>query len=500
MQLKSKIWPKVNILLALSIVFLDRVCAQTPFGVVFDEASYAKLPMIPLTTGVRGDAFPKMVSLRPFCPTPGNQGSISACTGFATGYGAMTIHAALRKRLQTPIAVQQSAFSASYIYNSIKKKYGDCSEGISVESALRFLRDTGDCLYAQFDTARACVARSNPALSRLAQPNRIRDFASVLPLNSAAPLVINTLKSRLRDSLPVIAVVEVYESFAHPPANTKIWKRRPNEPLLGLHCLVVVGYNDETRLFEVMSSWGTDWADGGFFQVDYGDMGNICKAGYVLFTAAHKSAAVTSPSPPKKFSGTPTLSSFALHGNLDFVQVEDRDTGYAFLSQPVRYDAGLGLYFLRSEDLPLGTPYQLTTYGTEGGQYIYMFSCDAVGKMSLHYPKPFFSAISPSTKALITMPSLGSVLKTTRLGDDFLVVLYSDREIPDLGSRLEGLADYRRQNFMERLQEKIPELLSPKKPGADLRYAKDAMTLSARSDGVHGSAAAIVLCLGTAKK
>lgn len=485
---------KINILLALSLVFLDTVYAQTPFGVVFDEASYAKLPMIPLTTGIRGDAFPKMVSLRPFCPIPGNQGSISACTGFATGYGAMTIHAALRKRLKTSEEVQQSAFSASYIYNSIKKKYGDCSEGVSVESALRFLRDTGDCLYGQFDTARACVAQSNLTLSRLAKANRVRDFASILPLNSAAPLIINTLKSRLRDSLPVIAVVEVYESFAHPPTGNKIWKARPNEPLLGLHCLVVVGYNDETRLFEVMSSWGTDWADRGFFQVDYGDMAKICKAAYVLFTAANKSAAVTTPSRPN-FPGIPTLGSLALHGNLEFVQVEERDTGYAFLSQPVRYDAGSGFYFLQAGHLPLGTPYQLTTHGTEGGQYIYMFSCDAAGNVSLHYPKPFFSAISPSAKALITMPSLGSVLKSTRLGDDFVVVVYSDREIPDLADRLEGLADYRRQNFMERLREKIPELLSPKKPGTELQYDKNSMTLTSRSDGAQGSAAAIVLCL-----
>ena len=485
---------KVNILWALSLVFFDMVYAQTSFGVVFDEASYAKLPMIPFTTGIRGDAFPKMVSLRPFCPIPGYQGSISACTGFATGYGAMTIHAALRKHLKTPEAVQQSAFSASYIYNSIKKKHGDCSEGISVESALRFLRDTGDCLYGQFDTARACVAQPNLTLSRLAKANRVRDFASVLPLNSAAPLIINTLKSRLRDSLPVIAVVDVYESFAHPPKGNRIWKGRPNEPLLGLHCLVVVGYNDETRLFEVMSSWGTDWADRGFFQVDYGDMGSICKAAYVLFTAANKDVAVTTPLRPN-FPGIPTLGSFALHGHLEFVQVEDRDTGYAFLSQPVRYDAGSGFYFLQAGHLPLGTSYQLTTYGTEGGQYIYLFACDASGKVSLHYPKPFFSAISPSTKALITMPSLGSALKTTRLGDDFVVVVYSDREIPDLVSRLEGLADYRRQNFMERLREKIPELLSSKKPGTELQYDKNTMNLSARSDGVQGSAAAIVLCL-----
>ncbi|HEX5112630.1 MAG TPA: hypothetical protein VFV79_07275, partial [Saprospiraceae bacterium] len=31
------------------------------------------------------------VDLRPFCPTPQDQGLISSCTGWASGYGALTI-------------------------------------------------------------------------------------------------------------------------------------------------------------------------------------------------------------------------------------------------------------------------------------------------------------------------------------------------------------------------------------------------------------------------
>ena len=207
------------------------------FGIAFDEAQYAALPPIPLSPGIKGDAFPKSITLRPFCPKVGDQGPVSACTGFATGYGAMTIHYALRNRLQKPEQVRDATFSASYIYNSVKQKQGDCAEGISVESALRFLKEKGNCFYAQFDTARACVVKPDTALALRARANRIRDFAPVLPLGSTAPVVINTLKTYLRDSLPVVVVLKVYESFVYPTKGTKIWRKRANEPSLGLHCL-----------------------------------------------------------------------------------------------------------------------------------------------------------------------------------------------------------------------------------------------------------------------
>jgi C1A family cysteine protease len=38
------------------------------------------------------------------------------------------------------------------------------------------------------------------------------------------------------------------------------------------HALVIVGYDDETKLFEVRNSWGENWANGGYAYIRYSDM------------------------------------------------------------------------------------------------------------------------------------------------------------------------------------------------------------------------------------
>lgn len=38
------------------------------------------------------------------------------------------------------------------------------------------------------------------------------------------------------------------------------------------HALVIVGYDDEAKLFEVRNSWGESWANGGYAYIRYSDM------------------------------------------------------------------------------------------------------------------------------------------------------------------------------------------------------------------------------------
>lgn len=465
-------------------------------GVSFDAALYTALPPIALAPGIKGDAFPKSITLRPFCPPVGDQGPLSACTGFATGYSAMTIHYALRNRLQKPEQVRDATFSASFIYNSVKQKQGDCGEGISVESALRFLKEKGNCLYPQFDTARSCVTKPDSALAWRARSNRIKDFAPVLPLGSSAPIVINTLKTYLRDSLPVVVVMHVFESFVYSTKGTKIWRKRANEPSLGLHCLVVTGYDEEKRLFEVMSSWGTDWADRGFCYVDYGDMSEACKAAYILFTSGKAMPKPISGSKrPATFPGIPTLAAFSIEATFDFVRVVERDTDYAFVPEAVTHDARTGLYLVQSGPMRIGTNYQLTNQGTAAGQYIYVFSCNAVGKVEQHYPQPFFSALNPGRNTRITIPSAQSTLRLEQAGDEFVVMLCSEVEITDIRSRLDRLSGYSTTNFMSILRHVFPELIQADRQGAVVQYQPNLMQLTARSNGEQGLSAAIVLGL-----
>ncbi len=484
---------KIIYLFVFLPAFLSAQASRT-FGLAFDEAAYNAVPMIELSDGAKGigDLLP-VVSLRPFCPMPGDQGAVSACTGFAVGYGAMSISYMLRNKLQGSAAMREATFSAHYIYNSVKKIEGDCSEGIGVEAAMRFLKSDGNCRRVEFDTSAHCTKLPDSTLTTWAKRNRIRDFAPVLPYKSEKAVVINTLKTLLNDSVPVVIVLEVPKSFAYLPKGEKIWKRRANEPVIGLHCMVVTGYDEDKRLFEVMSSWGTDWADGGFAQVKYEDMGVACLAAYIMAFNGQREPKILNPIDKNKMAGVlPKLSAFTLSGSFEFRQYEETDTeDNVFVSKPVLYDPKTGLYeLLKDNPTPVGTLYQLQNRQTEAGKYIYMFSCDARGSVKLHYPKPGRSALNPGPNTLLTVPSLQSALKLTQAGDEFVVMLYSETDIMDIQHKIKGLSGYTVQNFHQKLKDTFKEIIQ-----TETQYEQQNMHVKAKSTVETGTIVPIVLHL-----
>jgi len=83
------------------------------------------------------------------------------------------------------------------------------------------------------------------------------------------------VKNALALGNPVVIGFDVYESFeqgAWQLANGSGLMPYPNvnsEQLLGGHAVLIVGYNDNTQRFIVKNSWGTAWADRGYFYMPY---------------------------------------------------------------------------------------------------------------------------------------------------------------------------------------------------------------------------------------
>ncbi len=56
----------------------------------------------------------------------------------------------------------------------------------------------------------------------------------------------------------------------------------PTAPATETHFLTVIGYNGEDETFELRSSLGRAWGNGGYVTMTYDDFGNLAKTGYVL--------------------------------------------------------------------------------------------------------------------------------------------------------------------------------------------------------------------------
>ena len=62
----------------------------------------------------------------------------------------------------------------------------------------------------------------------------------------------------------------LFESFVNLDKNFKCPDPNPSiEKTLGGHCMLIVGYNNDTECFTIANSWGTQWGNEGFHFMSY---------------------------------------------------------------------------------------------------------------------------------------------------------------------------------------------------------------------------------------
>jgi len=484
----------------LSLHYSEGVFAQVSFGVSFDESDYKKVPLIEPAAGVKGFDFdtPEKLSLRPFCPVPGEQGETGTCTAYATGYSAMTLYTALEQRVTDSATLAQMTFSAAFIYNQIKKNKGDCSEGIAVENALRLLKSTGNCRFADFDTIEGCDHQPDSMLLDSVGQHQILDYAAILPFGANSAQTISMLLQFLSDSIPPIIVFRAYENFVRPLAGEPVWSKLPEEQESGLHCMVVTGYDKVERSFEVMSSWGTDWADHGFYKVNWNDMGAATLAAYIIVPNLYIANTLKEYKKTGASPASPTLGTFALEGDVEFVRVEK--DGSVQPSESFFLDENTGFYKPVSGVFPLNTLYQLYLSGTTKGKYVYVFSCDAQSETKMHFPKLNYSALSPGRYGRTAIPSTQSALRLNLPGDDLVCILYSQQEIPDIKLRIQSLKWATVANFKEKFKDAFEDLQALPFGGNQIQYTPDQLSLRAKLVLDKGSLVPMVLWLQAEEK
>lgn len=86
------------------------------------------------------------------------------------------------------------------------------------------------------------------------------------------PQNINNIKNVLVSGYPIIFGIQIFNSFeTEEVMKTGIVPipNKKNDSLLGGHAILLVGYNDETKKFKIMNSWGSEVGQKGYFELDY---------------------------------------------------------------------------------------------------------------------------------------------------------------------------------------------------------------------------------------
>ena len=109
---------------------------------------------------------------------------------------------------------------------------------------------------------------------------RIANYLHIFDKNKRNTLKVFEVQKALMRGNPVIVELRVPEEFNNL-RKTRFYTSL-NEARQRSFAFVVVGYNLELEAFEILSSWGPDWASDGYLWISFEDFGEMAQDGYVM--------------------------------------------------------------------------------------------------------------------------------------------------------------------------------------------------------------------------
>ena len=421
------------------------LCGQ---GLILDDSLYNSLPRQPqLKVGHKSEnkllrENPK-IDLRPFCPTPQSQGAIGSCTGWSSGYGAMTILHAIRNNWRgLQDSINGHAFSALFIYNQVK--INSCHAGAHIYRAGDLLKEKGDVLSKGFDRFKNnCEKRPSEAELEWAKQHRIKDYITLFSSDDPDRVRVEKTKLSLIDNKPVIIGMLLKKNFQNLKSSDTYWYPELGDTtFFGAHAMVVVGYDDSKGAFEIMNSWGNRWGNGGFIWVKYEDYAKFCCYGFQFIP----------------FENPALVKEFKAKAKFIHPQYDDQD-------QLVFKEETLILknqqYELARGAVPKGYLFQVKVPHVTPGNYLYLFSFDARKNIRVHWPRDGkldakFDGVNES--AIISVPNIDITIPDTlgaltleKPGYEYICALISKEPIVDLNKKLERVKASRSADFRRKL-------------------------------------------------
>lgn len=225
---------------------------------------------VQLSGVVDTSTLPLVHSLRSKMPPVWNQGSLGACTAFASCAAFAYERGLLEGEVDgKPVPIMGSWFRPSFLHpyycaraieNSVPLDAGAyirdiCKVLVQCGVAPEYLWPYDESKFAQKPPKRALLA---------ALDNRVTSYKRV-------ERTVNRMRMVLAGGDTIVFGISVYESFeSDRVASTgMVPMPREHEDLLGGHAVLMVGYDHQRELFECRNSWGDDWGDDGYFWLPY---------------------------------------------------------------------------------------------------------------------------------------------------------------------------------------------------------------------------------------
>ena len=195
---------------------------------------------------------PLSVSLLQYCSPVENQTTTSSCTA----HGLVGNLEILEKKNNTNFY----DISRLFVYYNTRMLRGieDSDEGGTIRDGIKSLVRYGYCSEKLWEFNEKKVNEKPDRKSyKEAKRHLIKEYSRILNIND----IIKCIAS----GYPVVFGISLYESFESEIVSKtgKVPIPKINERVIGGHCMLIVGYDMETKLFIVRNSWSEKWGDKG---------------------------------------------------------------------------------------------------------------------------------------------------------------------------------------------------------------------------------------------
>jgi C1A family cysteine protease/PKD repeat protein len=191
-----------------------------------------------------------------------NQGNCGSCWAFATS-------AALESKVLITTAQPGVNINLSEQVMVSCSGAGDCGGG--------YMYSASDYLVSTGLPAEGCYSytASNGTCSN-ACTNWKNTTYKVASTSSIYPITVDTLKTAISTSGPIVVSMDVYNDFYSYTGGVYHYVTGKLE---GGHAILAVGYSDTEQYFILKNSWGTGWGEVGYFRIAYSEIGSVVNFG-----------------------------------------------------------------------------------------------------------------------------------------------------------------------------------------------------------------------------
>lgn len=265
-----------------NIIFLSFLSVSMPFNTVF-----AQKPNPTATYSTKG----------PFGTSEASQFDrlIKVVEGIGTSAKDALAEQSLKSYMMPPRRSAKNTTSATYalascleFYVNLNNNYKDnlspdfiklsLPNTATVEENLTFLATTGT-------VSAAILPFESPNLTPSVYSSvkyKIQDYLKLFQPTTRFQQKIYDIKKAIMRGNPVVIELQVTAEFKNLKQTRFYDPKQGDKTAAGTQHLVIVGYDEERRAFELQNSWGREWGNGGYVWMSYDDVSNLATNGYVL--------------------------------------------------------------------------------------------------------------------------------------------------------------------------------------------------------------------------